>query len=186
MYQTLTLWTFNPLHILKSLRKMLFEDLGTFFLDFKKVAQQVVAKHWDWEPDDFDDPQELVDHVLELYNYLMEGTKYIHGNCDEEGKFNNFSSAALWDLCVTGYYIGKSSLAASFSDIFSKCFPTGALAFAVTALTAAMDEPGLKPGTPNTLGLVHYHCATSPTVQDVDSTTTLPPPGPLSSAGART
>ncbi|KAI5997344.1 hypothetical protein EDC04DRAFT_2612574 [Pisolithus marmoratus] len=32
-------------------------------------------------------------------------------------------------------------------------------------------RPGLKPGTPNTLGLVHYHCATSPTVQDVDSTT---------------
>ncbi|KAI6011515.1 hypothetical protein EDC04DRAFT_2609864 [Pisolithus marmoratus] len=34
-----------------------------------------------------------------------------------------------------------------------------------------LDRPGLKPGTPNTLGLVHYHCATSPTVQDVDSTT---------------
>ncbi|KAI6000256.1 hypothetical protein EDC04DRAFT_2612077 [Pisolithus marmoratus] len=71
----------------------------------------------------------------------MEGTcKYIHGDCGEEGKFNNFSSAALQDLHVTGYYIGKSSLVASFSDIFSKCFPTGALAFSVTALTATMDE----------------------------------------------
>ncbi|KAI5982848.1 hypothetical protein EDD15DRAFT_2202516 [Pisolithus albus] len=49
-------------------------------------------------------------------------------------------SVALRDLCVTGYYIGKSSLAASFSDIFSKHFPTGALAFAATALTAAMDK----------------------------------------------
>ncbi|KAI5989729.1 hypothetical protein EDD15DRAFT_2370455 [Pisolithus albus] len=119
---------------------LLFEDLGTFRSDFKKIARQVVARHWDWEPDNFDGPQELADHVLELYNYLTEETKYIHGDHDEEGKFNNFSSAALRDLCVTGYYIGKSSLVASFSDIFSKHFPTGALAFAATALTAAMDE----------------------------------------------
>ncbi|KAI6045929.1 hypothetical protein EDC04DRAFT_2888514 [Pisolithus marmoratus] len=96
--------------------------------------------HWDWEPSDFDNPQQLADHVLELYNDLMEGTKYIHGDCDEEGKFDNFSSMALRDLCMTGYYIGKSSLAASFPNVFSKNLPTGALAFATTVLTAGVDE----------------------------------------------
>ncbi|KAI5990742.1 hypothetical protein EDD15DRAFT_2369460 [Pisolithus albus] len=119
---------------------LLFEDLGTYRSDFKKIARQVIVKHWDWEPSDFDDPQQLADHILELYNDLMEGTKYIHGDCDEEGKFDNFSSAALRDLCVTGYYIGKSSLAASFPDIFGKDLPPGALAFATTALTGALDE----------------------------------------------
>ncbi|KAI6117931.1 hypothetical protein F5141DRAFT_1211746 [Pisolithus sp. B1] len=119
---------------------LLFKDLGTFCSDFKKIAQQVVARHWDWEPDNFNGPQELGDHVLELYNHLTEEMKYIHGDCDEEGKFDNFSSAALWDLCVTGYYIGKSLLAASFSNTFSKHFPTGALAFAATVLTATMDK----------------------------------------------
>ncbi|KAI6042897.1 hypothetical protein EDC04DRAFT_2600555 [Pisolithus marmoratus] len=50
------------------------------------------------------------------------------------------SSAALQDLCGTGYYIGKSLLAASFPNVFSKNLPTGALAFATTVLTAAVDE----------------------------------------------
>ncbi|KAI6023276.1 hypothetical protein EDC04DRAFT_2900597 [Pisolithus marmoratus] len=96
--------------------------------------------HWDLEPSNFDNPQQLAHHVLELYNDLMEGTKYIHGNCDEEGKFDNFLSMVLRDLCMMGYYIGKSSLAASFPDVFSKNLPTGALAFATTALTAGVDE----------------------------------------------
>ncbi|KAI5993384.1 hypothetical protein EDC04DRAFT_2613388 [Pisolithus marmoratus] len=69
-----------------------------------------------------------------ICNNLMEGTKYIHGDCDEEGKFDNFSSTALQDLCVMGYYIGKSSLAASCPNVFSKNLPTGALAFATTAV----------------------------------------------------
>ncbi|KAI6137139.1 hypothetical protein F5141DRAFT_1060028 [Pisolithus sp. B1] len=104
------------------------------------MSNLVVARHWDWEPDNFDGPQELAGHVLELYNHLMEEMKYIHSDHDEEGKFNNFSSVVLQDLCVTGYYIGKSLLVASFSNTFSKHFPMGALAFAVTVLTAAMDE----------------------------------------------
>ncbi|KIK19778.1 hypothetical protein PISMIDRAFT_13429 [Pisolithus microcarpus 441] len=74
---------------------LLFKDPGTYCSDFKKIAQQVIVKHWDWEPSDFNDPQQLADHILGLYNDLTEGTKYIHGDCDEEGKFNNFSSTAL-------------------------------------------------------------------------------------------
>ncbi|KIK15953.1 hypothetical protein PISMIDRAFT_34874, partial [Pisolithus microcarpus 441] len=118
---------------------LLFEDLGTYRSDFKKIAQQVIIKHWDWEPSNFDDPQQLADHILGLYNDLMEGTKYIHSDCDEEGKFDNFSNTALRDLCMMGYYIGKSSLAASFPNIFGKDLPAGALAFATT-LTGTLDE----------------------------------------------
>ncbi|KAN0073705.1 hypothetical protein V8E55_011959 [Tylopilus felleus] len=80
------------------------------------------------------------DLVLELYNSITEETKYIHGDTDTEGKFNNFSSVALRDLCVSGYYIGKSSLAVTFPATFSTRLPAGALAFAATTLTAAVDE----------------------------------------------
>ncbi|KIK18408.1 hypothetical protein PISMIDRAFT_14390 [Pisolithus microcarpus 441] len=111
-------------------------NLGTYRSDFKKIARQVIVKHWDWEPSDFDDPQQLADHILGLYNDLTEGTKYIHGDCDEEGKFDNFSSMALRDLCMMGYYIGKSSLAALFPNIFGKDLPAGALAFAMTAVSS--------------------------------------------------
>ena len=44
--------------------------------------RQVLAKHWDWEPADINDPQGLSDHVLNLHNKLTEGIKYIHGECD--------------------------------------------------------------------------------------------------------
>ena len=39
-----------------------------FRSDFKKVARQVVAKHWDWEPHDLDDSQQLLEHV-QYWNY---------------------------------------------------------------------------------------------------------------------
>ena len=35
--------------------------------------QQAIEKHWDWEPIDKDDSQELMDHVLSLYNELTSG-----------------------------------------------------------------------------------------------------------------
>ena len=54
----------------------LFEDLGTFWSD----AWQIVAKHWNLEPHDFDGHQQLVEHVLELYNELMEETKALSGS----------------------------------------------------------------------------------------------------------
>ena len=52
--------------------------------DSKKVARQVVTKHWDWEPHDLDDSQQLLEHVLELYNSITEETKYIHSDADTE------------------------------------------------------------------------------------------------------
>lgn len=58
--------------------------MGTFRSDFKKIARQITVKHWDWEPTDIEDPQELLDHVLGLYNELTEGIKYVHGECDIE------------------------------------------------------------------------------------------------------
>ncbi|KIM55471.1 hypothetical protein SCLCIDRAFT_134658 [Scleroderma citrinum Foug A] len=114
---------------------LVFEDLGTFHSDFRKIAQPIVAKHWDWEPVNQDYPQELLDHVLSLYNELTEGTKYVHSKCDNEGNFDNFSSSALQELCVVRYYTGKSCLTSTFPDIFSKCLPASALAFAATAVS---------------------------------------------------
>ena len=76
-YQVLDLYSrLNPIQ--------LFEDVGTFRSDFKKIARHVAAKHWDWEPADIDDPQELSDHAQNLYSELTEGIKYIHGECDTE------------------------------------------------------------------------------------------------------
>ncbi|KIK20660.1 hypothetical protein PISMIDRAFT_105392 [Pisolithus microcarpus 441] len=121
---------------------LLFKDLGTYHSDFKKIAQQVIVKHWDWEPSNFDDPQQLADHILELYNDLMEGMKYIHGDCNEEVhhlySWQNLISQGLFreNLCITGFYIGKSSLAASFLDIFGKDLPAGALAFTMTVVSS--------------------------------------------------
>lgn len=130
----------------------LFEDLGTFRSDFKKVARQIAIKHWDWEPDVDCCPQPSTEYVLELYNDLTKETRYIHGEPDKkvrrhlqqnitlnktrkQGNFDNFSSAALRELCAAGYYTGKSSLAASFPEVFSKHLPSGALAFASTAVS---------------------------------------------------
>ena len=62
----------------------LFKDVGTFCSDFKKIMQHVAAKYWDWEPANINDPQELSDHVQNLYTELTEGIKYIHGECDAE------------------------------------------------------------------------------------------------------
>ncbi|KIK74933.1 hypothetical protein PAXRUDRAFT_174293, partial [Paxillus rubicundulus Ve08.2h10] len=109
----------------------LFEDLGTFHSDFKKIAQNVVKQHWDWELDEVKHPEDLVTHVLTTHQELMADTKYIHGDELEDGAYDNFSSKPLQDLCVTGIYAGKSSLATSFPDIFCEQFPL---------LTAALDD----------------------------------------------
>ncbi|KAI9571217.1 hypothetical protein HD554DRAFT_2169058 [Boletus coccyginus] len=81
-----------------------------------------------------------IHNSLKLYNEIIGETKYIYSDTDTKGKFNNFSSAALRDLCVMGYYVSKSFLAALFPDIFSKYLPAGTLAFATMALTTTIDE----------------------------------------------
>jgi len=64
----------------------LFDNLGTWPLDFKKIAWQVLMKYWNF---DAEDETEVV-QVTALYNELMKNVAYIHGDCQDQ-----FSSTIL-------------------------------------------------------------------------------------------
>ena len=53
-----------------------FDDLGTWHSDFKKIAQQVLTKYWNFNGED--ETEEV--QVTVLYNDLMQTVAYIHGD----------------------------------------------------------------------------------------------------------
>ncbi|KAH7920594.1 hypothetical protein BV22DRAFT_1050243, partial [Leucogyrophana mollusca] len=123
-----------------SMAILLYEDIGTFRSEIKKVARATVKAKCRLFPAGVTDREACATGVREAVQDLLDEGSYLHGGVDEQGRSDNFASDILREVTINAFYEGKSALAMLFPKMFRKEAPRGAVALSGTILKNAIDE----------------------------------------------
>ncbi|KAI6037247.1 hypothetical protein BKA83DRAFT_32148, partial [Pisolithus microcarpus] len=89
----------------RSMARMLFNDTQTFRSEIKKVAVRIVPIEYNLSaPKSATTERERLDAVKQKATVLLEGAKFLRGECDSLGKASNFAHPALQNICLGVYY----------------------------------------------------------------------------------
>ncbi|KIK16844.1 hypothetical protein PISMIDRAFT_112587, partial [Pisolithus microcarpus 441] len=89
----------------RSMARMLFNDTQTFQSKIKKVAVWIVPIEYNLSaPKSATTEHERLDAVKQKATALLEGAKFLRGECDSLGKASNFAHPALQNICLGVYY----------------------------------------------------------------------------------
>ncbi|KAF9235104.1 hypothetical protein BU15DRAFT_78336 [Melanogaster broomeanus] len=119
----------------KSIMKLLWEDLTNRRSAIKKRARTFVTERYEWDSDKR--PSVNSEIALQL---LENGGAFHRDGVDEHGRTNNLAHPALKGLVLDFFYTGPNSVGAMFPEVFRHEVPRPAIALAVTALKAALDD----------------------------------------------
>ncbi|KAI5999668.1 hypothetical protein EDD15DRAFT_2193699 [Pisolithus albus] len=114
----------------RSMARMLFNDTQTFRSEIKKVAVRIVPIEYNLSaPQSATTERERLDAVKQKATALLEGAKFLRGECDSLGKASNFAHPALRNICLGVYYSNSVKSLRQYVE-FQHFVPYKALALA--------------------------------------------------------
>ncbi|KAI6014228.1 hypothetical protein BKA83DRAFT_4129871 [Pisolithus microcarpus] len=123
----------------RSMAWMLFNDMQTFRSEIKKVAVRIVPIEYNLSaPKSATTEREWLDAVKQKATVLLEGAKFLRGECDSLGKASNFAHPALQNICLGVYYSNSVKSLHQYVE-FQHFVPYKAL-----ALAAAIERHGFS------------------------------------------
>ncbi|KAI6034751.1 hypothetical protein BKA83DRAFT_4121797 [Pisolithus microcarpus] len=122
----------------RSMARMLFNDTQTFRSEIKKVAVRIVPIEYNLSaPKSATTERERLDAVKQKATVLLEGAKFLRGECDSLGKASNFAHPALQNICLGVYYSNSVKSLRQYVE-FQHFVPYKALALAAAIVHSVL------------------------------------------------
>ncbi|KAI5997506.1 hypothetical protein EDD15DRAFT_2364229 [Pisolithus albus] len=122
----------------RSMARMLFNDTQTFRSEIKKVAVRIVPIEYNLSaPQSATTERERLDAVKQKATALLEGAKFLRGECDSLGKASNFAHPALRNICLGVYYSNSVKSLRQYVE-FQHFVPYKALALAAAIVHSVL------------------------------------------------
>ncbi|KAH7904264.1 hypothetical protein BJ138DRAFT_1119571 [Hygrophoropsis aurantiaca] len=118
-----------PLHK-RDMARVVFNDIGTFRSELKKVAMQMVRAYYDLSPPSTAASQEeRIKAVKDKATKLLFKGQYLRGARDALGKTSNFAHEGLKQMCLAAFYNRTSGKSLRQFPEFQKQVPSQAVAY---------------------------------------------------------
>ncbi|KAI6033744.1 hypothetical protein BKA83DRAFT_4486813 [Pisolithus microcarpus] len=122
---------FYPQHK-RSMARMLFNDMQTFWSEIKKLAARIVPIEYNLSaPKSAMTECEWLEAVKQKAAAFLEGAKFLRGECDSLGRASNFAHSALRNICLAVYYSNSVKSLHQYVE-FQHFVPYKALALVAT------------------------------------------------------
>ncbi|KAI6014898.1 hypothetical protein BKA83DRAFT_123532 [Pisolithus microcarpus] len=121
----------------RSMARMLFNDMQTFWSEIKKVAVRIVPIEYNLSaPKSATTECEQLDAVKQKATALLEGAKFLRGECDSLIS-SNFAHPALQNICLRVYYSNSVKSLCQYVE-FQHFVPYKALALAAAIVHSVL------------------------------------------------